>query len=194
MYHHVYQTTNLLNGNRYIGYHKGELDDSYLGSGTVFLQAVEKYGKENFQKVILFIGETAEEARGIMEPFFIRVRKPEYNIAAGGFGGWTQNARDAGKTPESLAKRGANIKAAFTDERKKEYSARMTGEGNPCFGQPKSEEWKKVVGEKNKAHMVGDRNPMKRPEVREKSIAARKGKPWSAARRAAHIAKQQNKE
>lgn len=52
---YIYLTTNLINNKKYIGQHKGELNDNYLGSGIAFLEALEKYGKENFKKEILEI-------------------------------------------------------------------------------------------------------------------------------------------
>lgn len=54
---YIYMTTNLINGKKYIGKHKGELNDSYLGSGTLLLRAIKKYGKENFKKEILYISK-----------------------------------------------------------------------------------------------------------------------------------------
>lgn len=36
------------------GKHRGKIDDGYLGSGTIFKQAVKKYGLENFERVILY--------------------------------------------------------------------------------------------------------------------------------------------
>ena len=33
----IYKTTNLMNGKYYIGSHKGERDDAYLGSDTILL-------------------------------------------------------------------------------------------------------------------------------------------------------------
>lgn len=37
----IYLTTNLLNGMKYIGYHYGYENDSYLGSGTYILKAIK---------------------------------------------------------------------------------------------------------------------------------------------------------
>ena len=56
--HYIYLTTNKINGMKYIGKHYGELDDSYLGSGKILKRAIEKYGKENFEKSILSISQT----------------------------------------------------------------------------------------------------------------------------------------
>lgn len=42
---YIYLTTNLVNGKQYIGQHKGELNDSYFGSGTNITKALIKYGR-----------------------------------------------------------------------------------------------------------------------------------------------------
>ena len=49
-YYYVYLTTNLINGKKYIGQHYGELDDYYLGSGSILKKAILKYGRKNFKK------------------------------------------------------------------------------------------------------------------------------------------------
>lgn len=58
---YIYLTTNLINNKKYIGQHDGEENDSYLGSGTYFLRAVKKYGKEKFKKEILEICDSQEK-------------------------------------------------------------------------------------------------------------------------------------
>jgi len=54
MYHILYETTNNINGKKYIGIHTTDsLDDGYIGSGTVIKSAIKKYGKNNFTRTIL---------------------------------------------------------------------------------------------------------------------------------------------
>ena len=48
----VYKTTNLINGKKYIGMDSHN-NPKYLGSGTAFLKAIKKYGRNNFKKEIL---------------------------------------------------------------------------------------------------------------------------------------------
>lgn len=53
-YYFIYKTTNLINGKIYVGQHStNNLDDGYLGSGTMINRAISKYGKENFKREVL---------------------------------------------------------------------------------------------------------------------------------------------
>lgn len=92
MKYSIYKTTNLINNKIYVGYHASEnLNDSYLGSGLLILKAIEKYGKENFKKEILYIFPTKAEAllkeAEIVDEKFVE-RKDTYNCKIGGEGGW----------------------------------------------------------------------------------------------------------
>lgn len=91
MNHFVYETTNLVNGKKYIGKHscKCEIEeDNYLGSGRLILKAISKYGRKNFSRKIIKICDSAEEAF-IEERNYIEVTKANensafYNIIEGG--------------------------------------------------------------------------------------------------------------
>jgi group I intron endonuclease len=55
---YVYLITNKINGRKYIGSsRKFQIDENYYGSGKVIKDALKKYGKENFQRDILWEGE-----------------------------------------------------------------------------------------------------------------------------------------
>ena len=89
---YVYITTNLINGKIYIGQHKVEnnrKDENYLGSGKILLEAVKKFGKENFSNEILCWCETEEEMNEkeifYIEQYHSTVTDGNYNISAGGF-------------------------------------------------------------------------------------------------------------
>lgn len=94
-YGFVYITTNLINGKKYIGqrkYRTNRKDDSntYLGSGTIILQAIKKYGKENFSKEI--VGEAySKKELDLLEINTIERHnainnRNYYNVAPGGEG------------------------------------------------------------------------------------------------------------
>lgn len=97
MYGFVYETVNLVNGKKYIGkrvYNKGW--EKYLGSGQILKLAIKKYGRENFQRVILKECSSAQELEEA-ERFYIAlygaVEDPNYyNLAEGGTGGRTTKA------------------------------------------------------------------------------------------------------
>lgn len=112
MFYTVYKTTNRVNGNYYLGCHKtNDPCDSYLGSGRQILQAIAKYGRENFEKEVLYIFETEEAFRKERE--LIAAAQGDrmcYNMHEGGYGGWDYvNKNGLSHTPETIAKiRAAN--------------------------------------------------------------------------------------
>ena len=88
----VYKVTNLLNGKVYIGVHKQTKSKvEYLGSGKLINLSIQKYGRENFKKEILFEFATSEEAYAkeaeLVNKDFIE-SPMTYNIQLGGTGGW----------------------------------------------------------------------------------------------------------
>lgn len=104
----VYNITNKLNSNHYIGAHKTEdLDDGYMGSGVIINRALKKYGIENFSKEIIF--------RAVSEPIMYWIErmlvdeefvksKETYNLKLGGDGGWDFVNKNCGNQGERLNK------------------------------------------------------------------------------------------
>ena len=92
MIHYVYETKNIVNGKIYIGVKSSfHFDDGYFGSGKLLKKAIKKYGIKNFEKTLLWVFGTAEEAyskeREIVNENFV-ARKDTYNLATGGKGGY----------------------------------------------------------------------------------------------------------
>lgn len=92
MHYLIYKTINKVNGKFYIGCHKTEnIDDQYLGSGKILSLAIEKYGKENFQKIILFNFDNPEDMFNkeleLVNSDMVE-NKQSYNLKLGGEGGW----------------------------------------------------------------------------------------------------------
>ena len=93
MYGYIYITTNKINGKRYIGQKRSEvfLYNKYLGSGTLLLRAVNKYGVEAFTVEMLCECNSQEELDS-KEKFYINRYDAAksldfYNIALGSRGG-----------------------------------------------------------------------------------------------------------
>lgn len=91
MYGYIYQTTNLINGKKYIGQHRSsKFDHNYIGSGILLLKAIEKYGKENFSCEILRECYSDDELNNYEKEyiaFYNAVNSTTYyNVAAGGEG------------------------------------------------------------------------------------------------------------
>ena len=93
-YGFIYETTNKINGKKYIGQHKRtmnpkDIDDSwYLGSGTALARAIAKYGKENFERKIIYECDCQQQL-DYMERIFIyhydaASSRDYYNITTGG--------------------------------------------------------------------------------------------------------------
>lgn len=88
----VYETKNLKNGKTYIGMHETDnLNDGYLGSGKHLKRAVRYYGKEFFERKILFDFDNkkemvSKEVELVNEEFI--AHQDTYNIMIGGKGGF----------------------------------------------------------------------------------------------------------
>ena len=71
------------------------MSDTYWGSGKLIGYARRKYGKENFKKEILFVGDYTQDEINELEKLAISneraLGKAEYNIADGG--SWGLNGR-----------------------------------------------------------------------------------------------------
>lgn len=91
MYFIIYETTNTINNKKYIGKHiTDDMADDYLGSGIYLGHAIQKYGRHNFSKKILFVYDNEYEMNQTEIEMVneVIVNDPMYyNIALGGQGG-----------------------------------------------------------------------------------------------------------
>ena len=167
-YYLIYKTTNQINGKFYIGKRVTKNpNDYYLGSGIAIKNAIKKYGKENFSKEILFYLDNKKamakkEVEIVTEDL---INDPQcYNMKVGGVGGFTpeearKGAIAANKVGACFKGGKASITKFSSDDTRASEAGKKGGRGNK--GIPKSSEHRRKISE------------------------ALKGKPWSAARRAA---------
>ncbi len=85
---YLYEIKNKLNNKIYIGIHSTEdIDDGYMGSGTLIVQSISKYGKNNFIKTILEYCDNRELLieleKKIVNKEFVN-RRDTYNLVVGG--------------------------------------------------------------------------------------------------------------
>ena len=146
----IYVTVNTVNGRRYIGQHKcSDENDSYLGSGKILKEAIQRYGKENFRRYTLYRAETEEELDKKEVEFISAFRATEndkyYNINEGG------NAnRMCGKNNPMYGRRG-ELAPAYGRKKSPEETAKMkecmSGVNNPMYGHKYTYEERKKIGD-----------------------------------------------
>lgn len=160
MYGYIYETTNLVNGKKYIGQKKSEvfLAEKYLGSGKILRQAVKKYGVDKF-KVKLVEKCDSQEELDEKEKYYISKLSNNYpinmiyNIASGGNSGnlrkfYTEEQYNEWKYKISKSKKGqkpwnAGHKNAFSDTARIKMS--MAHKGKKL-----SDEHKRKISNSNK--------------------------------------------
>ena len=172
-YFYLYQITNLINGKIYVGVHKtSSMEDGYMGSGKVILRAYEKYGIDNFTKVILETFDNSElmfarEKEVVTDEFLLR--EDTYNLRRGGFGGFDYINKSG--MPKMLGKNHSNetkdkLSKAMVERRKNGTAPKMT------------EEVRKNISEAKLGTTYKSR-PSKSAEHKEKLKAANLGKQHS---------------
>jgi group I intron endonuclease len=130
MFYIVYKTTNQINGKFYIGTHKTvDLNDNYLGSGTLLKRAIEKYGLDNFKKEILYVFDNpedmfAKEAEIVNIDFL--AEHNTYNLKVGGCGGF--DYINSNLSEEQILRR--NQAASKIPKERKSLGGKKTGSVN----------------------------------------------------------------
>ena len=151
--HCLYKITNNKNGKFYVGVHSSaDLNDDYLGSGKLITQAIDKYGKESFDKTIMEVFESrndafAAEANIVTEEF---VNSPlNYNLCVGGLGGDTMSSAQ-----------------------KEARSKRMSGKNHHLFGKAQSKKTidKRVLALKGKKRTFEQKERMSKACTTKKSV------------------------
>jgi len=183
-YYILYKIINLINGMIYIGVHAtNNLNDGYLGSGTQIRKAVKEFGKENFNREILFFCEYQEEMfqkeKEIVNIEFVN-KKDNYNSTIGGRGWSMLGVKHTEETKMKIIK--AHTGRIVSEETKRKMSEKAKGR---TF----SEETRKKIGQANKLKIRSEEQKTKLREInkgripseetRKKLSELKKGKPLS---------------
>lgn len=152
----IYKTTNLINNKIYIG-QDSKNNPNYYGGGLKIKYAIKKYGKQNFQKTILEYCDSYELLNSREQYWILTYNSINpsigYNIDVGGNGPidrqrWLENKK-------------LNRKGGMSKGYKWKNESPLKGK----------------VRENGTPWLVGDNNPAKRLEVREKIRKSKLGKP-----------------
>jgi len=138
---YFYITKNLVNGKFYYGSGTVGNENEYLGSGSLLMKSINKYGRENFEHISLRYFDTREEAF-IFEDRFLKFHKISKNPMS-------YNIKDAG--------RGGDTWSHMNDEeksnRKRILSSKISGEGNGNYRKPITDNQKEKISNSNKGRI-----------------------------------------
>lgn len=167
----IYYIINNINNKTYIGQHKtNNLNDSYMGSGHLIRKAVEKYGSQNFTKIILAVAQI-KQIIDILEKFYIKFYKEqgkcEYNIAEGGLGGFISEEANEKNRLAHLGKK-------QTSESNLKRSKKLMGH----ISYFRTEEWRKNHSKNMKGRKHTEETKRKMSEVKKGKPSNTKGKHW----------------
>jgi hypothetical protein len=146
MFYIIYKTTNVVNGKYYIGKHQTDcLDDGYLGSGVLLKKAIKKYGKQNFQREILFFCEDENELNDKEKQLVNYSCENSYNLVNGGIGG-SKGVIHGPHTQQRKEKIAATLKGhSVSEETKLKMSLAKKGKPSPNKGHSVSEDSRKKM-------------------------------------------------
>lgn len=128
----IYEWTSKLDGMKYLGSHKGTIDDGYTGSGKRFGNAVNKYGIENFERAIVEYIEKKEDIL-IREQHYLDMigcaKSPlYYNIALNAGGGDCGNGSKISATKKKRFASGESVIHNKGKEMKDEQKLKLADE------------------------------------------------------------------
>lgn len=135
----VYEWTNTVNGKKYLGSHGGSPNDSYIGSGIAFRNAVKKYGLAKFAREILYIGTDYKDIEELLlEEVDAANNKQYYNQTNKSLGASLVGSKNGmyGKKhrQETLDQISDTLVHKYASGEKRTNAEAIRGENNPMFG------------------------------------------------------------
>ena len=152
---YVYEIINEINGKRYIGV-STRCDErninEYYGSGIAIKKSIDKYGKENFTKIILEEFDSEKDARNYERKLINSLNAIDdenyYNLVAGGYGGGVKGRKLSESTRNKISESLKGHKGwDHSEDHKKYMSELMKGRKSPMKGRNQSEESRKLISD-----------------------------------------------
>lgn len=147
-YGFIYETTNLVNGKKYIGQKKIDNEGrwkNYLGSGVLLKQAIKKYGKANFKREILEFAYDNDELNKLeveyIEKYQCVSSDKYYNLVEGG--GTVTGLKFSQETLQRMSERNRGLNNPF-------YGKGFYGDDNHFYGKKHSIESRRLMSESRK--------------------------------------------
>lgn len=195
-FHFAYCTTNKFNNKIYVGRHTtSNINDGYLGSGTILKKSIKKYGRENFKREILQFCDSLEDLREKEEFWIKNFQAVElgYNISktSGGWGSGELHP-NYGKIPYNkdvpMGEDQKNLLSqlhtgkSHSEETKRKISESNKGFKNHTYGLERTEEWRENISNSLKGRVAWNKGKtgIYSEEVLKKMANAKRGKPsWN---------------
>jgi group I intron endonuclease len=149
----VYVWTNSKNNKKYIGSHKGSVDDGYIGSGKYFKRAY-KLNPNNFSREILYIGDDYVEIEDlILKTLDVKSNKKYYNLINSAYKGWYACYSEESRAKLSEYRKGKK----HTEETKLKMSKARSGVNNCMYGKKHSTETRNKISQKKKGVRINNK-------------------------------------
>lgn len=162
----IYMHKNKINNKVYIGQtSQNPLKRWDNGKGYVtspkFYKAIQKYGWDNFEHIILYTNLTLDEANLKEQELISKYHSTEdnfgYNITSGG-----KNFHHSEETKQKIGKANSkSLKGKHWSEEQHELMSKMfSGTGNPFYGKHHTEKTKQLISQNRKGKTAGENHPM----------------------------------
>ena len=168
-YGYIYETTNLVNGKKYIGQMKYGRKEPYLGSGVALRLAIKKYGPENFSKQIICECDSKEELNK-MEIYYIAqtdavLSDRYYNMAHGGNSiGLKHTKETREKLSEKAKNRSPETRQRMSDAQKGKILSEEHRNKIGAANRNRSTELRQQIGQKLLGRIVSEETRKKLSE------------------------------
>lgn len=162
----IYMHINKKNNKVYIGQTCQNPKDRWGKNGNGyqtsrrFYNAIQKYGWENFQHIILYENLSLEEANQLEKQLIKQYNSTDdnygYNITTGG-----KNFHHSEETKRKISESNhiALQGIKWSEQHKKLISEMFSGQGNPFYGKHHTEQTKKKISQNRKGKCAGEEHP-----------------------------------